>query len=108
MFGVQRTDEVVKAVQDILIERFENDPIAFGPIVVEPAIDHDEDDYMRITIVFEGDPDLLEPSWALGLTQRIQIDLSQKDIDGRPSKPTDIDMDPDELLVIAQDLARVI
>ena len=82
MFNVQRTDEVVKAVQDILAERFENDPIAFGPIVVEPAIDHDEDDYMRITIVFEGDPDLLEPSWALDLTRRLQIDLCQKDIGG--------------------------
>lgn len=82
MFDVQRTDEVVKTVQDILTGRFENDPIAFGPIVVEPAIDHDDDDYMRITIVFEGDPDLLDPSWSLGLTQLIGLELSQKDIGG--------------------------
>lgn len=82
MFDVQRTDEVVKTVQDILTERFENDPIAFGPIVVEPAIDHDDDDYMRITIVFEGDPDLLDPSWSLDLTRLIGLELSQKDIEG--------------------------
>ena len=74
MYSREVADKVGKLVGDSLRERFK-DEFVFDPIVVEPAIDHDGDDYLDIFIIYEGDRKRLDPGWTVGLTVRLSDEL---------------------------------
>ena len=82
-------DEIVKTiVRDTLAERFTPDEFLFGPIVVEPPIDvGDGDDnlYLRILVIFDGDQKNLDPSWTGGgLIRRMRPKLIEAGIEEFP------------------------
>ena len=60
-------DIVSNGVKALLDDRFKDEDIAFGPIIVEPRIDHDGDEYIKVHIVFDGDRDVLDAAWTVGL-----------------------------------------
>ena len=66
--------EVGKLVGHSLREHFK-DEFVFDPIVVQPAIDHDGDEYLDIFIIYEGDYKKLDPRWTVGLTVRLREEL---------------------------------
>ena len=74
MYSREVADKVGKLVGDSLRERFK-DEFVFGPILVEPAIDHDGDEYLDIFIIYEGDYKKLDPGWTVGLTVRLSEEL---------------------------------
>ena len=65
---------VAAIVRDWLTERFQ-DEFVFDPIIVEPEVDHDGDEYLKIYVVFDGDQKSLDPGWTLGLSRRIRPEL---------------------------------
>ena len=74
MISREVADEVGRLVGKSLHERFQDDLI-FGPIVVEPTIDHDGDEFLDIFIVYDGDYKKLDPGWTVGLTVRLREEL---------------------------------
>ena len=79
------TEAVASIVSKVLTQRFE-DEFVFGPIIVEPEMDHDGEEYLHITIVFDGDQKKLDPHWTAGLLGRIRPQLIDLGIDEFPSK----------------------
>ena len=57
------------------------DAFVFDPILVEPRIDHDGDEYLRIDIIFDGDQQHLDPSWTVGLIRRVRSRLRESGMD---------------------------
>ena len=74
----ERFEKVKEAVRDDLEGHFQ-DLFAFEPIVVHQDVDEfgdgDGEVYLRILIVFDGDQDLLDPAWTLGLIRRISAEV---------------------------------
>jgi hypothetical protein len=64
------TDKIADIIREMLTERF-HDEFVFSPIVVEPRIDHDGDEYLHTYIVFDGDQKRLDPTWTAGLSGRL-------------------------------------
>ncbi len=60
MIAKEVTDKVADIVRELLTERFK-DEFVFDPIIVEPKFDHDDEEYLNIYIVFDGDQDRLDP-----------------------------------------------
>ena len=52
------TNKIADIVREMLTERF-HDEFVFSPIIVEPRIDHDGDEYLHTYIVFDGDQNRL-------------------------------------------------
>ncbi len=75
----EKREQVKRIVREDLIERFE-DEFVFDPIVVKLDVDHYEDDYLRILIIFDGDQERLDPQWASGLIRRIYPKLIESDL----------------------------
>ena len=78
------SDRVADLVRCQLDERFA-DEFVFDPIVVVPKIDHDDDEYLQIYIVFDGQQDGLDAAWTAGLALRIRPNLLAL---GVPNVPT--------------------
>ncbi len=74
---------VADIVRDLLTERF-RDEFVFDPIIVEPEVDHDGDEYLKIYVVFDGDQKNLDPGWTLGLSRRIRPELVEMGVPGVP------------------------
>lgn len=74
----ERFEKVKEAVREDLEGHFQ-DLFVFEPIVVHQDVDEfgdgDGEVYLRILIVFDGDQDLLDPAWTLGLIRRIRPKL---------------------------------
>ena len=66
---------VADIVRDLLTERF-RDEFVFDPIIVEPEVDHDGDEYLKIYVVFDGDQK--------DLSRRIRPDLAEMGVPGVP------------------------
>ena len=68
-------DDELKKIADIarnlLNERF-GDDFVFYPIWVERKVDHDDEDYLELNIVFDGDQDKLDPDWTVSLGRRMR------------------------------------
>ena len=91
MISREVADEVGKLVENSLHERFKDDLI-FDPIIVEPVLDHDGDEYLDIFIVYDGDYQKLDPSWTVGLTVRLReelLDLGVTTVCGHSFVPKD-------------------
>ena len=80
-----KTHAIASIVSEMLVQRF-GDEFVFDPIIVEPEIDRDGEEYLHITIVFDGDQKHLGPEWTAGLLGRIFPKLIELGIDEFPSK----------------------
>ena len=76
-------DKIAAIVKDLLTERFQ-DEFVFDPIIVEPEIDHDGDEYLKIYVVFDGDQKNLDPGWTLGLSGRVWQEVAEMGVPGVP------------------------
>ena len=69
------TDEVAGKIagiaRDLLYERF-GDDFVFDPIWVEQKVDHADEDYLELHIVFDGDQEKLDPGWTVGIVRRMR------------------------------------
>ena len=88
---IELTEEVKQQVIDLvradLAEKFgPDDPIVFDPIVIDPRIGPDEEDYFHIYVVYDGDRKLLPPLWTADLTWRLWPNLEAMGIFEAPTK----------------------
>ena len=70
--------EVTRIVREALAERFK-DEFVFDPIIVNPRIDHDGDEYLHMYIVLDGDIRNLDTAWTLRL-RGIIIDETDEEL----------------------------
>ena len=63
-------DKVADLVRQDLEERL-GDKLVFDPIIVEDKVDHDDEDYLDITIIYDGDRKHLDSDTTVGLVDRI-------------------------------------
>ena len=80
----QRVIDMVRA--DLASKFSDDDPITFGPIVIDPRIDPDGEEYFHIYVVYDGDDDLMEPLWTADLPGRLWPKLIDMGIPYLPSK----------------------
>ena len=80
--------ECFKEVKDIVLEdlneRFHG-KLVFSPILVSPHRTDDDFLYLDISIVYDGDHDLLTPDWYASFLPRIWFKLQDEGIEGFPS-----------------------
>ena len=71
------SDEVLREVEALVKKDMEAhfDGLVFDPILVTPMIDHYGDEYLRIRVIFDGDPELLDAVLAHRLSLRIEPEL---------------------------------
>lgn len=63
--------KIADIAKNLLIERF-GDDFVFHPIWVERKVDHDDDEYLELNIVFDGDQNKLDPDWTVSLGRRMR------------------------------------
>ena len=80
----QAADKVAAVVGEMLRERFK-EQFVFGPIIVEPAIDPFDIDYLDIYIVYEGDYANLDAKWTGGLSIMLWPALDEVEVDSVPT-----------------------
>lgn len=78
-------DKVADLVRQDLEERV-GDKLTFGPIIVEDKVDHDDEDYLDITIVYDGARKHLDSDTTVGLVGRITPQLLELGAPWPPSK----------------------
>ncbi len=75
MVRTEISEQDLEQVRDIvartLAERFGPEGLVFDPIIVKPDLDQDGDDILLIKIIFDGDPEQLDPRWTMGIVGRI-------------------------------------
>ena len=92
MITQQQQDKVSEIVGAALRERFKGE-FVFDPIVVESVADEWDDDYLNVTVVFDGDRKRLDPGWTITLVRRVRPQLYAADVKEFPviryvAKPT--------------------
>ena len=83
------SDEVLQKVADLAREDMEGhfgDTFVFNPIMVVPKIDHADEEYLHIYIVFDGDQALLDSNWTRGLYGRIGPAMREMGIMSIPNR----------------------
>ena len=65
-FTAELATKIAGIAKNLLYERF-GDDFVFDPIWVERKVDHDDDDYLELNIVFDGDQNKLDPGWTVSL-----------------------------------------
>ena len=92
------TPENMKKVREVFAEtlygRFAAD-LVFDPIIVKPDVDYYGDDYIRVLIVVDGDPDLLDVKRLRGIIGELRDKL---EIHGIMEFPSPYYIDKDEYL----------
>ena len=88
---IELTNEVKQKVIDLvredLTEKFgPEDPITFDPIVIDLRYDPDDEPYLHIYVVYDGDQELLEPLWTADLIGRMWPKLIDMGIPSLPGK----------------------
>ncbi len=82
-------NEVLRKVENIvrnaLAERFKDD-FVFDPVIVQSKLDHDDEEYLDIWIVFDGDQKRLDPHWTAGLAGLILDQVTEDEVPVVPSK----------------------
>ena len=79
------TRKVKSIVRKALDERFK-DEFVFDPIIVQTRFDHDDDEYVDIWIVYDGDRKRLDPHWTAGLSGLILDQVTEDEVPVVPSK----------------------
>ena len=78
-------DAVADIVRRILDDKF-GDSLTLDQIMVKDTVDIvDGTEYLRITIIFEGDWKILDPKWTVGLIGRIRRKMAELDMYDFPS-----------------------
>ena len=91
--------QVIGLVWDYLTDRFsDDDPIVFGPIVIDPRLDPDDEPYLHIYVVYDGDRALLDPLWTASLTGYLWPKLTAMGMRELPGKSFVEKSEWDELL----------
>ena len=85
MITKETTNKVADMVRALLAERYQ-DEFVFDPIIVESKFDHDDEEYLNINIVFDGDQDRLDIDWIIGLVGRMRPALLELGVTGVPGK----------------------
>ena len=67
--------EQVAAIYRSHLEKKFGDQLVFDEIHVNPRLDEWDEEYLEIRVVFDGDGDLLEPSWLNGLYWQMRPEL---------------------------------
>lgn len=81
----QLSETVERIVREDLGQRF-TDEFVFDPILVEPTTTYwEEDPYIDIKIIFDGDQKLLDPGWTGGMIRRTMVKLEAEGIMEPPS-----------------------
>ena len=88
---IELTKEVKQQVIDLvradLSEKFgPDDPIVFDPIIIDLRFDPDDEPYLHIYVVYDGDDDLMEPLWTADLPGRLWSKLTAMGIPELPGK----------------------
>ena len=79
--------KVIDLVREDLTEKFgPEDPITFDPIVIDLRYDPDDEPYLHIYVVYDGDQELLEPLWTADLIGRMWPKLIDMGIPSLPGK----------------------
>lgn len=68
-------DKVEGIAKDMLEERFAADGFIFDPIIVERKIDHYGEEYVDISIVYDGKTNLPDVGWRVSMARRIHEKL---------------------------------
>lgn len=88
---IELTKEVKQQVIDLvradLSKKFgPDDPIVFDPIVIDLRYDPDDEPYLHIYVVYDGDRKLLPPLWTADLPGRLWPKLEAMGIPELPNK----------------------
>ena len=82
------TPEAMEKVKDIfaetLNERYAGE-LVFDPIIVKPDVGYYGDDYVRVLLVVNGDTNLFDTKWDVGLINRVIPKLEAEGIMEFPS-----------------------
>ena len=78
-------DKVADLVRQDLEGRV-GDKLKFDPILVFDRVDHDDDDYLDIIVVYDGDRKHLDPDTTIGLVDRITPQLLELGTPWPPSR----------------------
>ena len=90
---------VIGMVREYLTARFsDDDPIVFDPIVIDVRYDLDDEPYLHIYVVYDGDQALLDPIWTADLTGYLWPRLEAIGIPELPTKSFVEKSEWDELL----------
>ena len=78
-------EKVADLVRQDLEECF-GDKLVFAPILVFDRVDHDDEDYLHIIVIYDGDRKHLDPDTTIGLVDRITPQLLELGAPWPPSR----------------------
>ena len=71
-------EEEMRVLQ-IIVEALRHDnydkAFNFSPIILDERVDHEDNPYLHVDIIFDGDDDLLSADWTSTLLSRIRPEL---------------------------------
>ena len=76
MITEESAEKASEIVRQVLEERFKDEDLVFHKVFAEQRFDHDDDEYLEIYIVYEGDWKLLDPAWTKSLIGIISPQLT--------------------------------
>lgn len=79
----EQMDTAAKLLRAALYERFQ-DKFVFDPIVVITASDDWDSDYLRISVIFDGDQELLDPALTISAERQARRELCEQGITQYP------------------------
>ncbi|MCY4365450.1 MAG: hypothetical protein OXE17_04405 [Chloroflexi bacterium] len=82
--SIEVNDKVQKLIGQSLRERFK-DELVFDPIVVQPIVDNEGEEYLDIFIIYDGPYEKLDPSWTVEMGMRLSEKLLALGITRVPS-----------------------
>lgn len=68
--SAEALEKVADIARALMEERF-GDDFVFDPVFVKEKVDHYDEDYLEIYIVYDGDYKNLDPGWTVGLGLRM-------------------------------------
>ena len=77
-------EKVRQIFADTLAERYAGE-LVFDPIIVKPDVGYYGDEYVRVLLVVNGNTDLLDAEWDVGLITRVRNKLDKLGICEFPS-----------------------
>ena len=80
MVPAEQIEDASVIVKELLTEHF-GEGLTFGPIIIEPKLDHDDDAILVLTILYEGDRSLLAAQRLFAFERHVQTRLIEQKID---------------------------
>ena len=76
METIRKTNNIVR---NALEEQY-GDEFKFDPIITIPRLDHEDDEYLHVYVVYEGDRENLDPGWISDLLVIILDGLTEDEV----------------------------